>query len=433
MKPSQNRANVAGVGNVSYLKGVETDQGKVLVINGNKAAAYGAKLCRPSVLAAYPITPQTPLVEYLSTFVADGELEADMVEVESEHSALSVLEGAALVGARVFTGTSSQGLALMYEPYIRASTMRLPIVMAIVTREVISPQSVWGGQQDAMTVRDAGWIQLWVEDNQEVLDTVIIAYRIAEDPRVLLPVNVCYDGFYLSHMAERVVIPHQHLVDEFLPPPSKDLMLLDPERPVSVDPLTPGEMLMEYRYKHMAAMRRAKAVIEEVDQAFQEKFGRSYGGLIDTYRLEGAEVALVTVGSVTGTARVAVDRARDAGLKVGLLKVKCMRPFPAERVIERLSRLRAVGVVDRSVSFGWGTGILFGELKAAFSGVWPQPRMVNFIDGLGGADITLDHLARAIEITCRAAEGSEGKEVYWLGIADPEALEDPSLPQQALA
>lgn len=433
MSSGQNSANVAGVGNVSYQKGLETPEGKVLVINGNKAAAYGAKLCRPTVLAAYPITPQTPLVEYLSTFVADGELQAEMVEVESEHSALSVLEGAALVGARVFTGTSSQGLALMYEPYIRASTMRLPIVMAIVTREVISPQSVWGGQQDAMTVRDAGWIQLWVEDNQEVLDTVIMAYKIAEDPRVLLPVNVCYDGFYLSHMAERVVIPHQHMVDEFLPPPSKDLMLLDPDRPVSVDPLTPGNMLMEYRYKHMAAMRRAKKVIEEVDQAFGQKFGRRYGGLVDGYRLEDAEVALVTVGSVTGTARVAVDRAREAGLGVGLLKVKTLRPFPAEEVVQHLFGLKAVGVVDRSVSFGWGTGILFTEVKVAFSGRWPQPTLINFIDGLGGADITLDHLARALEITHAAAQGNDLKEVHWLGIAEPELLEDAALPQRSLA
>ncbi len=433
MSSRQNRANVAGVGNVSYQKGLETEQGKVLVINGNKAAAYGAKLCRPTVLAAYPITPQTPLVEYLSTFVADGELDAEMVEVESEHSALSVLEGAALVGARVFTGTSSQGLALMYEPYIRASTMRLPIVMAIVTREVISPQSVWGGQQDAMTVRDAGWIQLWVEDNQEVLDTVIMAYKIAEDPRVLLPVNVCYDGFYLSHMAERVIIPHQHLVDAFLPPPSKDLMLLDPARPVSVDPLTPGNMLMEYRYKHMAAMRRAKAVIEEVDMAFGQHFGRRYGGLVDTYRLDDAEVALVTVGSVTGTARVAVDRARDSGIPVGLLKIRSMRPFPAERVLEHLGGMRAVGVIDRSVSFGWDCGILFTETKIAFSGESPRPRLVNFIDGLGGADITLDHLARAIEITQEVACGRRTGGVHWLGIAQPELLEDVSLPQRSLA
>jgi pyruvate ferredoxin oxidoreductase alpha subunit/phenylglyoxylate dehydrogenase alpha subunit len=433
MSPGGQAANVAGIGNVSHQKGLETEQGKVLVINGNKAAAYGAKLCRPTVLAAYPITPQTPLVEYLSTFVADGELEAEMVEVESEHSALSVLEGAALVGARVFTGTSSQGLALMYEPYIRASTMRLPIVMAIVTREVISPQSVWGGQQDAMTVRDAGWIQLWVEDNQEVLDTVIMAYKIAEDPRVLLPVNVCYDGFYLSHMAERVVIPHQHLVDEFLPPPSKDLMLLDPDRPVSVDPLTPGSLLMEYRYKHMAAMMRAKEVIEEVDRAFGEKFGRSYGGLLESYRLEDAEIALVTVGSVTGTARVAVDRAREAGVAVGLLKIKAVRPFPAERVVERLKGLRAVGVVDRSVSFGWNSGLIFTEMKIAFSGSLPQPKLVNFIDGLGGADITLDHLAKAIEITQEAGCGAQMKEVHWLGIAEPQLLDQADMRQASLA
>lgn len=389
---------------------------KVLVVDGNMAAAWGAKLCRPTVLAAYPITPQTPLVEYLSSFVADGELDAEMVEVESEHSALSVLHGAILAGARPFTGTASQGLALMYEPYIRTSTMRLPIVMAIVTREVISPQSVWGGQQDAITVRDAGWIQIYVEDNQEILDTIIMAYRIAEHPDVLLPVNVCYDGHYLSHVADVVEIPHQEDVDEFLPPLSMNHVRLDPLTPMAVDPLTPGDILMEYRYKHVQAMARAKRVIKEVDDEFGRVFGRSYGGLVERYRLDDASMVLVTVGSTSGTAKVAVDAARERGIDVGLIKLRALRPFPREEFADALQGKKAVGVMDRNVCFGWATGVVYMELNAALRSMSKPVTMIDFIDGLGGADITLKHYERAIGLLQQAASGKTVDEVTWLGI-----------------
>ena len=386
------------------------------VLNGNKAGAYGAMLSRPAVVSAYPITPQSALVEYISDFVADGLLDASMVMVESEHSALSVLHGASLAGSRVFTGTSSQGLALMYEPYIRTSTMRLPIVMCIVNREVISPQSVWGGQQDAFTVRDAGWIQLYVETNQEILDTIIMAYRIAEDPRVLLPVNVCYDGFYLSHMYEAVEIPDQKEVDEFLPPYAPTHVRLDPETPMSVDPLTPGDLLMEYRYKHVRALELAKVVVNEVDEEFGRHFGRSYSGLLEEYRVEGSDYVLVTVGSASGTTRVAVDRARDEGIAVGLVKLRCLRPFPREALLSSLEGKLAVGVVDRQVCFGWGSGILYMEIRSALRDLREAPATVGFIDGLGGADITLDHLRRAILITQRAGAGQIDREITWLGI-----------------
>ena len=259
---------------------------RVRVMDGNMAAAYGAMLCKPTVLAAYPITPQTPLVEYLASFVTDGKLKAEMVEVESEHSALSVLHGACLAGGRVFTGTSSQGLALMYEPYIRTSTLRLPIVMAIANREMISPQTVWGGQQDAVTLRDAGWIQIYCENNQEIIDSIVMGYRIAEDKGVLLPLNVCYDGFYLSHMSEGVIVPPQRLVDGFLPPFTIDHIKLDPREPMSVDPLTPGDLLTEYRFKHVEAMERAKEVIDRVDR-------RVPGGLQERLRRTGRNLSVL--------------------------------------------------------------------------------------------------------------------------------------------
>lgn len=387
---------------------------EIMVVDGNKAAALGALLSKPMMVAAYPITPQTPLVEYLSQFVADGLLDADLVEVEGEHSALSVLQGASLAGGRVFTGTSGQGLAFMYEPYIRTAPLRLPIVMVIATRDGISPQCVWGGQQDAITVRDGGWIQIFVENNQEILDTVIMAYRIGEDPEVLLPVNVCYDGFYLSHMSEAVKVPDQTLVDRFLPPYHPTHVKLDPEIPMSVDPLTPGLLFTQYRQGHLEGQERAKAVIERVDEEFGQIFGRSYGGLIENYRMEDAEIALVAMGSPCGTGKVSVDRARERGIKVGLVKVRSLRPFPKERLFSSLKRVNAIGVIDKNVCFGWGTGVLYVELSAALRGL--NIPILDFIGGLGGSDITFDHFEMAIDKTVEASVEEPSQNVYWFGL-----------------
>jgi phenylglyoxylate dehydrogenase alpha subunit len=385
-----------------------------MVVDGNKAAALGAMLSRPMLVAAYPITPQTPLVEYLSQFVADGLLDADLVEVESEHSALSVLHGASLAGGRVFTGTSGQGLAFMFEPYIRTAPLRMPIVMVLATRDGISPQCVWGGQQDAISVRDAGWIQIYVENNQEILDTVIMAYRIGEDPEVLLPVNVCYDGFYLSHMSEAVRIPDQMLVDRFLPPYRPTHVKLDPEIPMSVDPLTPGLLFTQYRQGHIEAHEKAKIVIDRVDGEFEQIFGRSYGGLIENYRMEDAEIALVAMGSPCGTGKVSVDRARENGIRVGLVKVRSLRPFPKERLLGSLKRVTAIGVIDKSVCFGWGTGTLYMELSAALRGL--DIPILDFIGGLGGSDITFNHFEWAIDKTVESSAEEPSQNIYWFGL-----------------
>ena len=288
---------------------------EVKALTGNKCAAYGAALCRPDLIAAYPITPQSSVVETLADMVYSGELDSRMVQVESEHSAMSVVQGAAAAGGRVFTATSAQGLALMYEPYFRMSTLRLPMVMAIATREMTSPETIWSGQQDAMSVREAGWIQCFCETNQEILDMILQGYMLAEDPRVLIPVNVCYDGFYSSHLVERVELPSQADADAFLPPYSLPAKL-DPRTPQALDPMTPGELLMKYRRDHLESMKAALAVIDEVDAKFAAAFGRSYGGCIDTYRMEDADFALVTVGGMTGTARDAVDEARERGIAV---------------------------------------------------------------------------------------------------------------------
>lgn len=387
---------------------------EVQVINGNKAAAIGAALCRPDIIAAYPITPQTPIVEYLADFVTGGQLDSSVSEVESELSAMSVVTGASLAGSRVFTASASQGLSLMYEPYFRASTLRLPVVMAVANREMISPQTLWGGPQDSLTVRDAGWLQVYVEDNQEILDTMIMAYRLAEDKNVLLPINVCFDGFYLSHMSERVEIPDQAQVDAFLPQYKPEHIILDPQRPMAVDPLTTGALLTEYRLKHMLAQQNALQLFEKLDQEFEEKFGRSYGGAVEEYRCDDAEYVIVAMGSMVGVAKDRVDEARNNGIKVGLLKLRMIRPFPAERVAKVLAGKKAYGVIDRNVSFGWNTGITYEETCAAMYRADCYVPNIPFIAGLGGEDVTGKHIDYAIEMVMKQAGKHEKHDTVWL-------------------
>ena len=385
---------------------------EVKALTGNKCAAYGAALCRPDLIAAYPITPQSSVVETLADMVYSGELNSRMVQVESEHSAMSVVQGAAAAGGRVFTATSAQGLALMYEPYFRMSTLRLPMVMAIATREMTSPETIWSGQQDAMSVREAGWIQCFCETNQEILDMILQGYMLAEDPRVLIPVNVCYDGFYSSHLVERVELPSQADADAFLPPYSLPAKL-DPRTPQALDPMTPGELLMKYRRDHLESMKAALAVIDEVDAKFAAAFGRSYGGCIDTYRMEDADFALVTVGGMTGTARDAVDEARERGIRAGVVKLRFIRPFPAERVKEALTGVKGFAVVDRSVSFGWNAGPMYVETCAALGEAVNGKARFSAIGGLGGADISMAHMERVIEALAAAAVPG-GRDTLWL-------------------
>lgn len=388
---------------------------RVEVLNGNMAAAHAARLSRPEVVAAYPITPQTPVVEYLTQFHADGALKCEMSEVESEHSAMSILTGASLTGVRCYTATSSQGLALMYEPYFRASTLRLPIVMNIVNREMISPQTVWGGPQDSLTLRDAGWIQIYVEDNQEILDTTIQAFKIAERSDVLLPVNVCYDGFYLSHMSERVEIPEESEVDAFLPPYSSRHIILDPDEPKAVDPLTNGSLLMEYRRKHIEAQRAALKAIEETNAEYAARFGRNWGGVVETYRAEDAKYLIISLGSVCGAIKEVIDSLRSQGTPVGLLRIRSLRPFPREAVCAALEGKEGFGVIDRNVSFGTGTGIIYQEVRAALYSRQKRYPGAAFIGGLGGEDLTLDLVRTALLETVETVRaGRLAEEARWL-------------------
>jgi pyruvate ferredoxin oxidoreductase alpha subunit/phenylglyoxylate dehydrogenase alpha subunit len=373
------------------------------------------------MVAVYPITPQSSLAEYVSQFVADGIIKADLMDVEGEHSVLSVLQGACLAGARTFTATCGQGLAFMFEPYYRTPSLRLPIVMSIVTRDGITPQSVWGGQQDAMTVREAGWIHMYCENVQEVLDSVIMAYKIAEHRDVMLPVNVNHDGNYLSYGVEKVELPDQEEVDAFLG--KKDTnwhVALDPERPMAVDPLTGGAggigpaLFVRYRKGHCKGMQNALRVITEVHEEWANRFGRSYAPLVEEYRLNDANYAIVTIGSMTGAAKDAVDQAREAGEKVGLIKVKTFRPFPLARLHQALSKVEAVGVVDRSVSFGWNSGPVYQELLSALYFLPKRIPALSFIGGLAGADITVEHFQRVIETTAKALKREEVSGPIWL-------------------
>ena len=399
--------------------------GKTIVCDGNEAAAWGVALARPDMVAVYPITPQSSLAEYISQFVADGIIDADLMDVEGEHSVMSVLQGACLAGARTFTASCGQGLAFMFEPYSRTPGLRLPIVMSIVTRDGITPQSVWGGHQDAMTVREAGWVHMYSENVQEVLDSVIMAYKIAEDRDVMLPVNVNHDGNYLSYAVEKVELPDQEGVDAFLG--EKDInwhVALDPDRPMGVDPLTGGSggkgpsLFVRYRKGMCKSMQNALGVITRVHEEWGERFGRHYAPLVEEYRMEDAEYAIVTIGSMSGAGKDAVDGARDKGEKAGLIRIKTFRPFPLEAICKALRGVKALGVVDRSVSFGWNAGPVYQEILTATHFIERRIPVVSFIGGLSGADITVEHFDRVLETTSRVLQGEMPSETIWLNEND---------------
>jgi len=394
---------------------------KTIVCDGNEAAAWGVARSRPDMVAVFPITPQSSLAEYVSQFVADGIIDADLMDVEGEHSVLSVLQGACLAGARTFTATCGQGLAFMFEPYFRTPPLRLPIVMSIVTRDGITPQCVWGGQQDAMTVREVGWIQMHCENVQEVMDTIIMAYKIAENRDVMLPVNVCHDGNYLSYGVEKAEVPDQEDVDVFLGEKNTNWhAALDPNRPMGVDPLTGGaggigpSLFARYRKGLCNGMQNALRVIPEVHAEWAEKLGRHWAPLVEEYRLDDADYAVVTIGSMSGAGKDAVDLAREAGEKVGLIKIKTFRPFPLAAMCQAISKVKALGVVDRSVSFGWNSGPVHMEMLSCLYHVEKRIPAVSFIGGLAGADITISHFMQVIETTAKALKGKIPEETIWL-------------------
>jgi pyruvate/2-oxoacid:ferredoxin oxidoreductase alpha subunit len=394
---------------------MKAKKGKISVMMGNVVAANVARLCRPEVVACYPITPQSEVAETISGFVADGSLDAEIVEVEGENSAMNVVLAASVAGARTFTATSSYGLVYMYDAIMQASGYRAPVVMINVNRETPGIHAVSSGQQDMIATRDAGWVQIIVENNQEIADQLIMCYRLAEDYDIQLPVMLNYDGYYLSYLNEEVEIPEQSDVDAFLAP-----LKSQPQRPRIIPGAATGcgthgmEMgYVEARYKHWAAMDRAKKKVDEIDQQFADYFGRSYGGQIEEYRMNDAEIAILASGSAAGTAKTVVDTKREEGIKVGLVKQRLFRPFPEERLIQALKGKKAVGVIDRSVGFGLKSGPMCTELKAIAPSIGAMP-ILSYIDGLANLDITVPHIGRVVDEVNAAAKGKSYQEVTWI-------------------
>ncbi|MDR2825518.1 MAG: pyruvate ferredoxin oxidoreductase [Deltaproteobacteria bacterium] len=360
-------------------------------ISGNEAVALAVRLSRPEVIPAYPISPQTIVVERLSEYVDDGSLKAQFIRVESEHSAITAALGSSVMGARTFTATSSQGLLYMAEGMPFVSGGRYPVVMMNANRTIAVPWSIFCDHNDSLMLINSGWMQVYVEDAQEALDVTIQAFRIAEDPAVSAPIIVNLDGFVLTHTYELVDVPAQEQVDKFLPPyVTEHKMSL--EKPVATCIGAGPDWQTEFRYKqHRDMAVNASAVIKKTDTEFKSIFGRSYGGLTEKYRCDDAEAVLVTLGSLSTTARTVVDAMRKDGHKVGLVKIRFMRPFPLEDFVTLNDSVRAVGIIDKDISYGY-EGVVFSNVNSALSRKSKMPLTKNYIGGLAGRDISKDNI-----------------------------------------
>lgn len=379
-----------------------------LVITGNHTVSYGARISRAEVIAAYPITPQTEVVEKLSNMVASGKLKAKFIKVESEHSAMAACIGASAAGARAFTATSSQGLALMHEMLHWAANARTPVVMANVNRAMGPPWNIWADQTDSLAQRDTGWLQYYCESNQEILDTIIQTYKVCE--KVELPGMVVLDAFLLSHTSEAVDIPSQELVDKYLPPYNPTFKL-DVNEPHTFGGLTGPDWYYELRYKIQSAMEKALKVAKQADSEFKKLFGRGYG-LVEKYRCNDADTLLVVSGSMSSTAKDAVDLMRKKGQKVGLLRIRLFRPFPKDEVRKAVKGIKKIGVIDRNISFG-SEGIFFQEVKSALCNEPKRPSIYGFIAGLGGRDVTIDDINNIVDIIKKRKGVSD---IEWIGL-----------------
>lgn len=389
-----------------------------LFLNGDEAVAYGVKLCRPAVIAAYPITPQTIVVEKLSEFIANNEMKCEYIHVESEHSAMCATMGASLSGARAFTATSSQGLAYMCEMLHYVSGSRFPIVMMNANRTLAAPWNIFGDQRDSLAQRDSGWIQVYVENAQEALDMIIQAYKIAEDEKVYTPVMVNLDGFVNTHTYEMVQIPEQDKVDSFLPQfLSKNCIDFDNPRSFCIS--ASSEWNMEFRYQQHEAMMNAKTVIENVDREFGKEFGRFYGGAVSEYRCDDAEVVLIVMGSTAGTVKVVVDALRVHDTKAGLIKLRFFRPFPKEYFRELGRKVKAVGIIDRDLSFGF-EGAVASEVKSALYSSGIGPKVINFIAGIAGRDIRKDSIEDMYRKLFEFIEGVDQDELQFVDLRWPK-------------
>ncbi|MDD5338266.1 MAG: transketolase C-terminal domain-containing protein [Dehalococcoidales bacterium] len=376
------------------------------------AVADAVKLCNPDVIAAYPITPQTHIVEHLAELVANGELDAEYIPVESEHSAMSACLGSAATGARTFTATASQGLALMNEVVYVASAMRLPVIMAVANRSLSAPLSIWCDHSDMMSVRDTGWIQIITENGQQAVDNTIISFRVGEDPQVLLPVMVHLDGFNLTHVVEPIMIPDQAEVDKYLPK-NRFPLPLNPDKPVAMGGFAAPAIFMETKWAQEVNIQNSKKVILQAWDEFNKIFGRKYEP-IEKYQSDGAKTLILTVGSSGETASVAVDELKKEGMDVGQVRIRLWRPFPFEELREAVKGADVLIVMDRAISFGGPGGPIASEVKAALYNQAKKPNVVNYVISLGGRDTTVSDFKNIIKQGVGIAEkGSKNEyEIY---------------------
>ena len=385
-----------------------------IVMKANEAAAWAAKLAKPKVIAAFTITPSTLVPEKISEFVANGELDAEFIKVESEHSAISACVGASAAGVRTFTATASQGLALMHEILFIAAGMRLPIVIAVGNRALSAPINIWNDWQDTISERDTGWLQFYAENNQEALDLILMAFKVAEDERVLLPAMVGFDAFILTHTVEPVEIPDQEVVDEFLGEYEPKHAYVDPKRPITQGTLAFPAHYMEARYTVWEANENARKVIDEVFAEFEKRFGRKYQK-VEEYRTDDAEIIFVTMGSLAGTVKDYVDNLREKGIKVGAAKLTVYRPFPVEEVRALAKKAKVLALLEKNVTFSVG-GALFQDFSRALINESEKPIVLDFILGLGGRDVTFQNLDEVLAISQKALNGEKVDEVNWIGL-----------------
>ena len=387
-----------------------------LILTGNDAGAEAMRQIDPDVVAAFPITPQTELMHKFAEFVADGDVKAEFVLVESEHSAMSATVGAAAAGARAMTATSANGLALMWEIVYIAASYRLPIVMPVINRALSGPINIHCDHSDTMGCRDSGWIQLYSENAQEVYDNMLQAIRIAEDPEVLLPVMVTFDGFIISHTAEVLEALEDAEVRQWVGEYEAKYSLLDTDDPVTFGPLDLQDYYFEHKRQEIEGMRHAPSAISRVGKEYGELSGRSYD-LLESYRLDDAELVTIALGSTCGTAKTVVDELRDEGVSAGLLKIRSFRPFPEKEIATALSGAKAIAVLDRSVSFGAPGGPVHKEIRAALFGRDGVPPIVNYIYGLGGRDLSKEHVRKVYgELTELTGRDTPSDNIRYLGL-----------------
>ncbi|MDC7300241.1 transketolase C-terminal domain-containing protein [Agathobacter ruminis] len=387
-------------------------------MSGNEAVSYAIRQINPDVMPAFPITPSTEIPQMVSTYIANGQMDTEFIPVESEHSSMSATIGAEAAGARSLTATSSAGLALMWEELLLAASNRMPCALALVNRTLSGPLNINCDHSDGMGARDTGWIQIYAENNQEAYDNFIQAYPIAEDPRVHLPIMICQDGFITSHAVENIELLEDKEVKEFVGEYHPEEFLLNPGKPIAVGPYAVSNYVMEARRNQLEALERSKEVILEVADKFRQLSGRGFG-LFEEYKTEDADYIMVIIGSAAGTAKEAVDQLREKGKKVGVLKLRVFRPFPAEEIANAIRHAKAVAIMDRTESYNTHGGPLGSEIEAGLYRAKATVMAVNYIYGLGGRDFTVDHAASVFaELESAVENETEVKQYQYIGLRE---------------